>query len=329
MKKKQIIGMIIAAVLFIVIGVTSVLTNTYSDNKAEQMEEMLAGISQETKYSDVPNENYIAVVRVSGTIQEQTETGLFDTDSGYRHLDTLDYIDYLMDDPDNQGILLYVDSPGGTVYESEELYLKLQEYKEYTGCPIWCYMAHYAASGGYLISMSADKIYANPNTTTGSIGVIMSGYDMTGLYEKLGIRYVSITSGENKDSSQMTDEQIAIYQSQVDEFYERFVDIVEDGRGMTEEEVKKLADGRTYTAKQAQENGLIDEISLFDDMTDEMSGELGTWVFYEPDESDENPLASLLSGIGEMIPKSEAQILKETADEMESGVPMYYAEQLQ
>ena len=127
-----------------------------------------------------------------------------------------------MGDGNNQGILLYVDSPGGTVYESEELYLKLKEYKEQTGRPVWDYMAHYAASGGYLISMAADKIYANPNTTTGSIGVIMSGFDMTGLYEKLGIRYVSITSGDFKDSSKMTDEQIAVYQEQVDEFYSKF-----------------------------------------------------------------------------------------------------------
>ena len=70
-----------------------------------------------------------------------------------------------------------------------------------------------------MVSMASDKIYANSNTVTGSIGVIMSGFDMTGLYEKLGIRYFSITSGKNKDSSQMTDEQMAIYQAQVDEYY--------------------------------------------------------------------------------------------------------------
>ena len=91
----------------------------------------------------------------------------------------------------------------------------------------------------------------------------MSGYDMSGLYEKLGIRYVSITSGANKDSSKFTDEQIAIYQDQINEYYEKFVGIVADGRNMSEDAVKQLADGRTYTAKQAKENGLIDEISLY------------------------------------------------------------------
>ena len=128
--------------------------------------------------------------------------------------------------------------------------------------------------------MASDKIYANSNTVTGSIGVIMSGFDMTGLYEKLGIRYFSITSGKNKDSSQMTDEQMAIYQAQVDEYYNKFVSIVAEGRGMSEEAVRELADGRTYTADQAIDNGLIDTISSFEDMQAAMSKELGVNNYY-------------------------------------------------
>lgn len=325
MKKKQIGGLIVAAVLFIVIGASSVLTNTVSEKMLESgMETLLTG-----DYTfDAPLTDYIGVVRVEGTIQEQTEGSALTSSSGYQHTTTLEYIDHLMEDPRNQGLLLYVDSPGGTVYESEELYLKLQEYKEETGRPVWDYMSHYAASGGYMISMASDRIYANPNTMTGSIGVIMSGYDMTGLYEKLGIRYVSITSGENKDSSQMTDEQIAIYQTQVDEYYGRFVEIVAEGRGMSEEEVTALADGRTYTARQALDHGLIDEIGLYDDMKEAMSEELGTDEFYEL-EAPKNAWASLFASAEKIVPKSEAQILTETAQEMESGVPMYYAEQLQ
>ena len=323
MNKKQIGGLIIAAVLFIAIGVSSVLTNTFSERiLADSMEQILTS----SVGFNPPSDDYIAVVRVEGTIQEQTAAGMFDVPVGYQHITTLDYIDNLMGDGNNQGILLYVDSPGGTVYESEELYLKLKEYKEQTGRPVWDYMAHYAASGGYLISMAADKIYANPNTTTGSIGVIMSGFDMTGLYEKLGIRYVSITSGDFKDSSKMTDEQIAVYQEQVDEYYNKFVGIVAEGRGMAEEDVKTLADGRVYTANQALENGLVDEISLYEDMTAAMSSELGAYEFYEP-ESEISFFSSLFAKVESVIPKSEAQILTETAADMESGVPMYYAEQ--
>ena len=325
MKNKQIIGLVVAGAVFIVTGVTSVLTNTLSANTmAEDVTTMLAG---ELEF-DPPADDYIGVVNVVGTIQEQTQSSVLDTSSGYQHNTTMDYIDNLMDDSDNKGILLYVDSPGGAVYESEELHDKLVEYKETTGRPIWTYMAHYAASGGYMTSVTGDKIYANKNTVTGSIGVIMSGYDMSGLYEKLGIRYVSITSGVNKDSSKLTDEQIAIYQSQVDECYQEFVNIVADGRDMSADQVKALADGRTYTAKQAKANGLIDEIATYQDVMNQMASELGVDEFYTPS-SEESILAAIFSKAEKLVPKSEAQILKETAEEKESGVLMYYAEQLQ
>lgn len=324
MKKKQTGGLIIAAVVFVAVGVSSVLTNTVSQNiLQENMTEILTGGFE----FDAPYYDYIAVVDVTGTIQEQTESGMFEMASGYQHLTTMDYIDNLMQDSNNKGILLYVDSPGGTVYESEELYNKLKSYKEYTGNPVWTYMSHYAASGGYMISMASDYIFANANTVTGSIGVIMSGYDMSGLYEKLGIRYVSITSGENKDSSQLTEEQIAIYQGQVDEYYEKFVGIVAEGRHMDQDAVRKLADGRTYTAYQALDNGLVDEIGSYEDMQEAMCSRLGVYDFYQPTQA-ENILASLFSELKELVPKSEAQILEEAAADMESGVPMYYAEQL-
>ena len=326
MKTKQIIGLAVAGILFIAIGVTSVLTNSLSQRLLDQsVGSMLTGNLE----FNAPMSDYIAVVKVEGTIQQQTEAAsLFAITEGYQHTTTMEYIDRLMKDSNNKGILLYVDSPGGTVYESEELYLKLMEYKETTGRPIWDYMSHYAASGGYMTSVAADKIYANPNTVTGSIGVIMSGYDLTGLYEKLGIRYISITSGENKDSSQLTEDQIAIYQEQVDEYYSRFVEIVSEGRGMSVDAVRTLADGRTYTAKQALENGLVDEIALYEDMKEAMSEELGVDEFYEL-ESSTDMLASLFAKAEELVPKSEAQVLTEAAEEMESGVPMYYAEQLQ
>ena len=325
MKTKQIIGLVIAGVLFIAIGVSSVLTNAVSEKiLGDSVETLLSGSYE----FNAPSGDYIGIVRIEGTIQQQSEINTLTGTVGYQHTTTMEYIDQLMKDSHNKGILLYVDSPGGTVYESEEMYRKLVEYKEETGRPIWDYMSHYAASGGYMISMAADTIYANTNTMTGSIGVIMSGYDLTGLYEKLGIRYISITSGENKDSSQMTEEQMAIYQEQVNEYYQNFVEIVAEGRGMSEDAVKVLADGRTYTAKQALENGLIDSISSYEEMKEIMSQELGTSEFYEL-ETPVSVFASLFAKVEAVMPKSEAQILTETAAKMESGVPMYYAEGLQ
>lgn len=326
MNKKQIIGAVVVAVLFITTGVTSVLTNTIADSFLKRnSSEILSGGTE----LQLPNREYVGVVSVVGTIQEQTESGgIFEVSEGYQHSDTLEYIDRMKEDPANSGILLRVDSPGGTVYESEELYLKLKEYQRKTKRPVWTYMEHYAASGGYYISAPSNKIYANPNTTTGSIGVIISGFDMTGLYEKLGIRSFSITSGKNKDMSKMNEEQVAIYQSIVDESYERFVEIVADGRKMNEEDVKKLADGRIYSAKQAKEKGLIDEIGLYEDIREDMRTEVGeNIIFYEPS-TESSMLASLFGKLESLKTKSEAEVLKETEAELGSGVPMYYAEQL-
>ena len=146
MNKKQTIGLIIAAGLFILIGVSSVLTNTFSQKALDASVKDALLLTGGTEFH-APKNDYIAVVNVVGTIQEQMETGIFDVEQSYQHVTTLDYIDRLIGDKNNKGMLLYVDSPGGAVYESEELYSKLQEYKEKTGRPIWDYMAHYA--GGW------------------------------------------------------------------------------------------------------------------------------------------------------------------------------------
>lgn len=325
MNKKRIAGAIVAAVLFIAIGVSSVMADTFSKSFLKQTS---VNMINNTTNVQLPQRPYVGVVEVYGTIQAQSEEqSVFAAKTGYQHDDTLDYIDQMIEDTNNKGIVLHVDSPGGTIYESEELYLKIKEYKEKTKKPVWTYMEHYAASGGYYISAPSDKIYANPNTVTGSIGVIISGYDMKGLYEKLGIRPVSITSGKNKDMSQMTDEQIAIYQESVNESYERFVEVVADGRKMTTEGVKAIADGRIYTAKQAVGNGLIDEICLYDDAKQKIAEQTGKVEFYAP-AHEQSVLSSLFGELKQLKTKSEAEILTELKDGLESGVPMYYAESL-
>lgn len=327
MKKKQIIGMIVAAFLFILIGISHVLVKNFSESTfmKDTMAALTAGTTDTT---ELPDEAFIAVVKVEGTIQQQVDgTSLFDEGSSYLHNSTMDYIDELIANDENKGMILYVDSPGGAVYESEELYDKLKEYQTITKRPIWAYMAHYGASGGYMVSLPANEIYANKNTVTGSIGVIMSGVDLTGLYEKLGIRYVSITSGRNKDSSQMTPEQIAIYQSQVDECYQSFVEKVSADRKLDMNTVLNLSDGRTYTAKQALSLQLIDHISTYDKMVEQMQQQYGIDLIYEPEDTT-SIWESFLAHTYRILPKSESQVLNEIAHEKESGGLMYYAEQL-
>ena len=324
MKKKQLISLVVAAVLFIAIGVSSVFSRTASDK-------MIEATLGETLTGDIefmpPSEDYIAIVNVEGTIQEQVSADPFDIAEGYQHTTTMEYIDELMEDSSNKGILVYIDSPGGAVYESAELYDKIMEYKDVTDNPVYAYMGHMAASGGYMTSVACDYICANPNTITGSIGVIMSYVDVTGLYEKLGMRYISVTSGEFKDTSTMTDEQISEeFQGQIDETYLDFVKKVANGRDMSVEAVKKLADGRTYTANQALNNGLIDGIGSYEDLQAKMSEDCGTDVFYEL-ESSLDPFALFFSEVKKCIPKSESQVLLEAAEDVESGVLMYYAGQ--
>lgn len=220
------------------------------------------------------NSPYIGQLSVEGTISEEDSSSLLSS-STYHHQWLLNRIDDMMADKENKGIILFVNTPGGSVYASDELYLKIKEYQQKTGRPVYSYMASEAASGGYYISSPCDRIVANRNCWTGSIGVTIGTlYDVTGLLKKLGVKTVTITSGKNKamgsSAVKMTKQQKRIFQGLVDEAYEQFVGVVADGRNMSTAKVKKLADGRVYTAKQAKANGLIDQIATYDEAVADM-----------------------------------------------------------
>lgn len=233
----------------------------------------------------------------------------------------------------NKGILLFVDSPGGAVYESDELYLKLMEYKEKTKRPIWAYFASQACSGGYYISMAADKIYANRNCWTGSIGVIVSLTNCKKLYDKLGIKEIDITSGKNKAMGSagldLTKEQQDILQSLVDEAYDQFVDIVAEGRKMDTSEVKKIADGRIYSAKQAKEINLIDEVGSLEDEKKAFAKEAGfssDITYYTPEnDSLSGIFSSLFGAVKDIVPKSDIDLAEDIVQNNGNGVLKYYA----
>lgn len=217
---------------------------------------------------------YIATIYVQGTIMAG-QTDAFGISTGYQHDWTLDKLDEMIADPDNKGLIVFVDSPGGGVYESDELYLKLKEYKEATNRPVYAVMGSMAASGGYYISAAADQIIANRNTWTGSIGVTIGTlYDISELLDRYGVKTVTITAGANKAMGSsvepLTPEQQAIFQSLVDEAYDQFTGIVSEERGIKMDAVRKLADGRIYTAKQALGLGLIDRVGTLDDAISEM-----------------------------------------------------------
>lgn len=272
--------------------------------------------------TSAPDESF-AIINIKGTIQAGNEGS---ARIGYDHSATLSYIDQLMKDESNKGIFLDVDSGGGTVYESDEMYLKLMEYKEVTGRPVHAYFNGTAASGAYYISCAADYISANKHCWTGSIGVIISVTNYSQLYDKLGIEEILITSGSNKGmgsaGSEMTDEHRAIYQSIVDESYEEFVSIVAASRGYTTDRTKEIADGRVYTAKQALEIDLIDAVSNYEDAIKYMEEITGTQGYYKQLYT-LTPWEELMADIEEVMPKSDMEIAGELLQSKLNGVPLY------
>ena len=310
--------------LLIVLAVVAVVTVF---GVARAIGSFIGGVSYEDT-DEVPYDSF-AVINISGTIQESPDSPL---DSySYNHSRLINYIDRLMYDESNHGILLCVNSGGGTVYHSDEMYLKLMEYKKVTGRPVHAYFKQTAASGAYYISCAADYISANRNCNTGSIGVIISYTNMKGLYDKLGLEEVIISTGANKgmgsSAGTLTEEQRAIYQSIVDESYDVFVDIVAQSRNLDEEYVRTIADGRIYTSNQAVENGLVDSVGTWEEAVEKMKELTGTEAYEKVFYSDASLLDYILYGVSEIMPQSDVQALGKMVSSQLSGVPLYmYAE---
>ena len=191
--------------------------------------------------------------------------------------------DYVVDelkrakeDPLVKGVILNVNSPGGSVYASERIANQIKALKE-AEKPVYTVMGEMAASGGYYISAPTDRIYASNETWTGSIGVIIQSYSLQGLFEKYGIKEQNITTGKMKDAGSqgrdMSKEEKEYFQGLVDSAFDRFVKIVSEGRGLSEREVRKLADGRVYDGSQALANGLVDKIGDLDSAIGDMASE--------------------------------------------------------
>lgn len=212
----------------------------------------------------------ILVLNVNGVIQDTGEdVASFFSTAGYQHQTFLDMVEAAGKDKNVKGVIVRVNSPGGGVVESAEIHKKLTELKEKSKKPVYISMGTTAASGGYYIATAADKIYAAPDTLTGSLGVIMQSVNYGELAEKYGVKFETIKSGPYKDifspTRDMTEEERDILQTMVDNAYKGFVKVITEGRPLTEEEVRKVADGRIYDGRQAKENNLIDELGYLDD----------------------------------------------------------------
>ncbi|WP_239254938.1 signal peptide peptidase SppA [Listeria ilorinensis] len=274
MSAKRWIALGILVVLLVIAGITKVTSTLLATEEKESTTSALSSILSTNELTENVIEkgdhDKIAVLSVEGTIQDTGEAASLLNSAGYQHSFFMEQLETIKHDSTVKGILLYVNSPGGGVMESAQIRDKILEIKKERKTPVYVSMGSMAASGGYYISAPADKIFAAKETMTGSIGVIMQGYDYSELMKKIGISDNTIKSGAHKDimsgSRPMTEEEKAIMQSMIDDSYNEFVKVVADGRGMTEDQVREIADGRIYDGKQARENGLVDEFGYKEDV---------------------------------------------------------------
>lgn len=175
----------------------------------------------------------------------------------------IEQLERYQDRKDVQAIVIRIESPGGVVAASQEMYDAIKRARDGEK-PVIASMGSIAASGGYYIALGADSIVANPGTLTGSIGVLMDFPQMTKMMNKLGIEFHSVTSGPLKDAGspyrEWDEETREYFKSIVMNTYEQFVEAVAREREMDAEQARKLADGRVFTGEQAFEHGLIDSL---------------------------------------------------------------------
>lgn len=205
----------------------------------------------------------VVIIDVAGVIGAPTDAFSLQLS----HAQLLSQIRQATNDPLVKAVLLRVDSPGGGVVASSEIHAELLKLRE-AGKPLVVSMGSTAASGGYYVSAPADRIYANPDTLTGSLGVILSLTNYEEGFEKLGLRSYVYKSGALKDigspTRPPTEEEARVLQSIVDEAYAGFVRVIVEGRGLPEQQVRAIADGRIYTGNQALALGLVDELGNLD-----------------------------------------------------------------
>ena len=206
----------------------------------------------------------VAIVNITGEI--------------YQSKPTIDLLHRYEKRPRVKAIVLRIDSPGGSVAATQEIYEEVNKIREKGEKPIIASLGSVAASGGYYIACGAEKIVANPGTMTGSIGVLINILNMEELLEKIGISVTTITSADYKNIGSMTKELTAdqekLLKGVIDNIHNQFLHVVEERRELTPEELESVADGRIFTGEQAFECRLIDEIGNLDDAI-EMAAEAG------------------------------------------------------
>jgi protease IV len=223
----------------------------------------------------------VALIEIEGVLHEvatPTRLGLSEEESSVARVRA--QLDMAAKDRAVKAVVLRIHSPGGTATASEILYGEIQRFKAKKQVPVVAQLMGIATSGAYYAAMAADSVYADPTTVTGSIGVIFMGVNVSGLMDKLGVSDQTITTGPYKDVGsplrRMTPEDRALVQGVLNDLYQRFVQVVVAGRPhLPAGRISELADGRIYSAPQAQANGLVDGIADLPSTIDEVRRRAG------------------------------------------------------
>ncbi|MCA9930223.1 MAG: signal peptide peptidase SppA [Anaerolineales bacterium] len=256
----------------------------------------------------------VAIVRVEGVLLSSDDATLPGPYSGRIIAD----LRAAEADETVKAIVLRINSPGGTVTSAAQIHEVLADE---ISKPVIVSMSAVAASGGYYISAPADYIFARADTVTGSLGVILTLYNAEELINEIGVDVINITSGPNKAIGspwqELTSEQQLILETSIDEAYDDFVNIIVDGRHLPEADVLELADGRTYSGRQAVDNGLVDELGNLQDAINkaaDMGGIVGQprIVEYEHLPS----IEQLLAGFSTRLNRSQADEVMTLINEM-------------
>ena len=239
------------------------------------------GSLEETKLAGKGNDK-VLVVDISGLLSSAKPSGFFDRLVDRPSLTTRikEELTKAEEDENLKAMVLRINSPGGTVTASDIVYHEIRRFKKKRDIPIVASIMDLGTSGGYYVAVAADKIVAHPSTITGSVGVIMVSLNGEGLLEKIGVEANTIASGPKKSMGSpfrtMTPEERAIFQDIIDGMYDQFVTVVDDGRSNLQKgEIRRLADGRIYSASQAKQAGLIDEVGYLEDAIELAKKEAG------------------------------------------------------
>lgn len=228
------------------------------------------GHGSDQSWEDCTSQWKVVQIRITGAIMPDSGSGSFFSGRDDTVETILEDIRQAMDDEDVRGLLLLVDSPGGEINSCDLIYRELWKFRESdtNRCIVAC-MSGTAASGGYYVCLPANRILATPTTVTGSIGVMMNGLNYGEAARKLGINDMTFVSGPMKDMLNpmhgISPEVSNVVQAVIDELYGHFLKVIADSRKIPLGEVRKLADGRIYTASQAVANGLIDKVGYPDE----------------------------------------------------------------